>query len=405
MAKKSTSASGKRAALETPQKTELRTPPARDFQAQVFAQYPVEVASAAGVWLMNTRGERILDLYGGHAVAGLGYAHPGWTAALLAQAKSCQFQSNAVAMQVRAKAARRLVRFSKLPFSSVFFVNSGGEANENALKVALRMTGRAHVAAIEGAFHGRTAAAGAVTWGAQEKWYGFPRTPFDVSFIPRGASGAIAQHVTKDTGAVIVEPVQGLAGAVPLGAAFLAALRARCDEVGAMLIFDEVQCGMGRSGEPFAANLYGVRPDMLTTAKSLGNGFPVAALLMNPMVSAWLKTGSLGTTFGGGPMACAAVNAVLAAIREQQLLERVRRLSSYIRRTCITGPVTAIQGEGLLLGLRTTRPAKDIHAELLECSILTGTSSDPHVVRLLPPYILEEKHVDILRDTLRDLDP
>jgi acetylornithine/N-succinyldiaminopimelate aminotransferase len=380
-------------------------PPQRDFQAQVFAQYPLEVASAQGVWLTNSRGERLLDLYGGHAVAALGYGHPEWTAALARQAQECQFQSNAVAMQVRAKAARRLVRFSKLPFGSVFFVNSGAEANENALKVALRMTGRAHVAAIEGAFHGRTAGAGAVTWGAQAKWYGYPRTPFDVSFIPRGDHAAIAAQVTRDTAAVIAEPVQGVAGAVALGAPFLAALRARCDEVGALLIFDEVQCGMGRSGEPFAANLYGVRPDMLTTAKALGNGFPVAALLMSPLVSASLKVESLGTTFGGGPMACAAVNAVLAAMREQKLLERVRRLSAYIRRTCIVGPVTAVQGVGLLLGLRTRRPAKEIHAELIECGILAGTSSDPNVLRLLPPYILEEQHVDALRDALKDLDP
>jgi acetylornithine/N-succinyldiaminopimelate aminotransferase len=380
-------------------------PPQRDFQAQVFAQYPLEVASAQGVWLTNSRGERLLDLYGGHAVAALGYGHPEWTAALARQAQECQFQSNAVAMQVRAKAARRLVRFSKLPFGSVFFVNSGAEANENALKVALRMTGRAHVAAIEGAFHGRTAGAGAVTWGAQAKWYGYPRTPFDVSFIPRGDHAAIAAQVTRDTAAVIAEPVQGVAGAVALGAPFLAALRARCDEVGALLIFDEVQCGMGRSGEPFAANLYGVRPDMLTTAKALGNGFPVAALLMSPLVSASLKVESLGTTFGGGPMACAAVNAVLAAMREQKLLERVRRLSAYIRRTCIVGPVTAVQGVGLLLGLRTRRPAQEIHAELIECGILAGTSSDPNVLRLLPPYILEEQHVDALRDALKDLDP
>ena len=378
---------------------------ARDFQAQVFAQYPVEVASGAGVWLMNTRGERLLDLYGGHAVAGLGYAHPEWTQALAAQAESCQFQSNAVAMQVRAKAARRLVRFSKLPFASVFFVNSGAEANENALKVALRMTGRAHVAAIEGGFHGRTAAAGAVTWGAQAKWYGYPRTPFDVSFIPRGDHAAIAAQVTKDTAALIVEPVQGLAGAVVLGKPFLSALRARCDEVGALLIFDEVQCGMGRTGEPFAANLYGVRPDMLTTAKALGNGFPVGALMMSPLVSASLKVESLGTTFGGGPMACAAINAVLAAFREQKLLERVRRLGAYIRRSCLAGPVTAVQGAGLLVGLRTRRPAKEVHAELLECGILAGTSADSHVLCLLPPYILEEQHVDALRDALKDLDP
>ncbi|MGH8276559.1 MAG: aspartate aminotransferase family protein, partial [Steroidobacteraceae bacterium] len=365
----------------------------------------LEVAAAQGVWLTNTRGERVLDLYGGHAVAALGYAHPAWTAALARQAEACQFQSNAVAMQVRRRAARRLVRFSALPFAAVFFVNSGAEANDNALKVALRMTGREHVAAIEGGFHGRTAAAGAVTWGAQAKWYGFPRTPFEVSFIPRGDTAAVAAQVTRHTAAVIVEPVQGLAGAVDLGAPFLAALRARCDEVGALLIFDEVQCGVGRTGQPFAANLYRVRPDMLTAAKALGNGFPCAALLMSPMVAASLKPESLGTTFGGGPLACAAINAVLAALKEQRLLERVRRLSAYLRRTCVVGPICAHQGAGLLVGLRTTRPAREIQGELLECGILTGLASDPHIVRLLPAFILEEQHVDLLRDALKDLPP
>jgi acetylornithine/N-succinyldiaminopimelate aminotransferase len=374
-----------------------------EFLAAVFAQYPVEVASASGVWLTNTRGERILDLYGGHAVAALGYAHEGWTAALARQAQSCQFQSNAVAMQVREHAARRLVRFSRLPFASAFFVNSGAEANENALKIALRMTARSHVAAVEGGFHGRTAAAGAVTWGAQSRWYGFPRTPFDVSFIPRRDLAAISAQVTHDTAAVIVEPVQGVAGAVDLGAAFLGALRVRCDEVGALLIFDEVQCGVGRTGEPFAANFYGVRPDMLTAAKALGNGFPCAALLMSPLVAASLKPESLGTTFGGGPLACAAINAVLAAIKEQRLLEQVKRIGAYIRGSCVLGPVSGHQGAGLLVGLRTTRAAKEIQAELLQCGILAGTSSDSHVLRLLPPFILEEQHVDMLRDALRDL--
>jgi acetylornithine/succinyldiaminopimelate/putrescine aminotransferase len=373
------------------------------FLAPVFSQYPLEVVSAQGVWLTNSRGERVLDLYGGHAVAGLGYAHPGWTAALARQAEACQFQSNAVAMQVRERAAAHLVRFSRLPFASVFFVNSGAEANENALKVALRMTGRPHVAAIEGAFHGRTAAAGAVTWAAQKKGYGFPRTPFDVSFIARGDTTAITSQVSEQTAAVIVEPVQGLAGAVDLGAPFLAALRKRCDQVGALLIFDEVQCGVGRTGEPFAANLYNVRPDMLTTAKALGNGFPCAALMLSPVVSASLKADSLGTTFGGGPMACAAIEAVLAAIENEQLLERVQRIGDYIRKTCVVGPVTAHQGAGLLIGLRTARPAKELQADLLECGILAGTASDPNILRLLPPFILEEEHVDMLSGALRDL--
>ena len=376
-----------------------------DFLAPVFAQYPLEVAAAQGVWLTNTRGERVLDLYGGHAVAALGYGHPAWTAALAHQAQLCQFQSNAVALAIRARAAERLVRFAQLPDMHVFFVNSGAEANENALRIALRTTGRAHVIAIEGAFHGRTAAAGAVTWAAQAKWYGFPRAPFNVSFLARGDTAAIRARVTRRTAAVIVEPVQGLAGAVDLGKEFLGALRRRCDAVGALLIFDEVQCGVGRTGQPFAANLHGIVPDLLTTAKALGNGFPCAALLMSAQLCAQLPVESLGTTFGGGPMACAAIEAVLEAIESQKLLERVRHLGALIRASCLVGPVCAHQGAGLLVGLRTTRPAKEIHAELLECGILTGTSSDSHVLRLLPPFILEDEHVELLRDALRELPP
>jgi acetylornithine/succinyldiaminopimelate/putrescine aminotransferase len=189
---------------------------------------------------------------------------------------------------------------------------------------------------------------------------------------------------------VIVEPVQGLAGAVDLGAEFLQALRQRCDEVGAYLIFDEVQCGVGRSGAPFAANLYQVMPDLLTTAKALGNGFPCAALLMSEALTATLQPESLGTTFGGGPMACAAIEAVTQAIETEQLLERVRRIGAYIRAQCLVGPVTAHQGAGLLVGLRTRRAAREVQAELLECGILAGTASDAHILRLLPPYILEE---------------
>ena len=249
-----------------------------NYLAPVFAQYPIEVTSAQGVWLTTRDGRRILDLYGGHAVAALGYGHPGWTAALTSQAASCNFQSNAVPMAVRARAAARLVRFSQLPFASVFFVNSGAEANENALKLAFRITRREKIVAIEGSFHGRTAAAGAITWGALQKWFGFPRTPFDVTFIPRRAVAAIAEHVREDTAAVIVEPVQGVGGAFEMGAEFLAALRRRCDDTGALLIFDEVQCGVGRTGHPFAANLYGVIPDMITTAKALGNGFPLSLI-------------------------------------------------------------------------------------------------------------------------------
>jgi len=374
-----------------------------DFLAPVFAQYPLEVTGAEGVWLTSAKGQRVLDLYGGHAVAALGYGHPAWTRALTQQARTCQFQTNAVAMQIRSRAAARLVRFAGLGLETVFLVSSGAEANENALKLAFRASGRAHVAALEWGFHGRTAAAGAVTWGAAQKWYGFPRAPFDVSFMPRGDLAAIAEHVTERTAAVIVEPVQGLGGAFPLGAAYLEALRRRCDTTGALLIFDEVQCGVGRTGHPFAANMYGVIPDMITTAKALGNGFPCAALLMSARVAATLRPDLLGTTYGGGPLACAAIEAVVDAIESEGLLRHVQRVSGYLCERCIVGPVTAHQGAGLLLGLRTTRPAKQIQAELLARGILTGTSSDAHVVRILAPYILEEQHVDLLRDALATL--
>jgi len=374
-----------------------------DHLAPVFAQYPIEVVDAEGVWLHTRDGRRILDLYGGHAVAALGYKHPGWTRALTEQAKACNFQSNAVPMDVRVRAATRLVDFAGGHFDSVFFVNSGAEANENALRMAFKMTRRSKVVAIEGAFHGRTAAAGAVTWGADKKWYEFPRPPFEVTYIPRRDTGAIEAAVDADTAAVIVEPVQGVGGAFDMGREFLAALRERCSAVGALLIFDEVQIGVGRSGHPFAANLYGVMPDMITTAKALGNGFPCGALLMTPEVTSAIKLEGLGTTFGGGPMACAVIEAVIDAIETEGLMANVQRISRYLRETCTVGPVIGHQGAGFLHGLITAKPAKEIQKALLERNILAGTSGDPQVVRLLPPYTLQEQHVDLLREALKDL--
>jgi acetylornithine/succinyldiaminopimelate/putrescine aminotransferase len=378
------------------------SPPA-DHLAHVYAQWPLDVVDASGVHLHTRDGRRILDLYGGHAVAALGYSHPKLLAALEGQARALIFQSNAVPLEVRARAATKLTKFAGLGLNTAFFISTGAEANENAMKLAFKITGRRKIVAVEGSFHGRTAAAGAVTWGAMQKWYGFPNAPFDVEFLPKGEFAAIARLVGTDTAAVIVEPVQGVAGAVDLGRDFLAALRARCDEVCAQLIFDEVQCGMGRTGHPFAANMYGVAPDMITTAKALGAGFPCAALLMADHVAGHLKVDDLGTTFGGGPMACALIEAVVDIIESEGLLENVRALSQRMRDTCVVGPVTGVQGAGFLTGLRTRRPAKDVQRELLERDILTGTSGDPHVVRVLAPFVLDASHIDALRDALASL--
>jgi acetylornithine/succinyldiaminopimelate/putrescine aminotransferase len=375
-----------------------------DYLAPVFAQYPLNVDRAEGVWLYTPEGRRVLDLYGGHAVAALGYGHKGWLRALTEQAQRVAFQTNAVPMDVRRRAASRLVRFSRLPFQSVFFVNSGAEANENALKMAFAMNpGRQEVIALEQGWHGRTAGAAALSWGSAGKWYGYPRLPFDVKFIPRAGLAGLAQ-ITEATAAVIVEPVQGVGGAYDIAQELMQGLRQRCDEVGAALIFDEVQCGMGRTGHPFGANLFGVMPDLLTTAKALGNGFPCSALLMGERAARAVKLDALGTTFGAGPMACAVIEAVIDAIENEDLLANVQRVSQYIRQTCQVGPVTGFQGAGFLLGLQCAVPAKLVQKALLEQEdILTGTSGDPNVLRLLPPYTLQEADVDFLAAALARL--
>ncbi|MEJ0063569.1 MAG: aminotransferase class III-fold pyridoxal phosphate-dependent enzyme [Alphaproteobacteria bacterium] len=369
-----------------------------DHLAPVYSQYPLDIIGGEGVYLTTKDGRRILDLYGGHAVAALGYGHPRWLAVLEAQAKSLVFQSNAVAVDVRHRAAKRLAEFCGLGLDTVFFVNSGAEANENALKIACKLTGRRKIVAVEGSFHGRTAAAGAVTWGAQKKWYGFPQAPFDAVFIPGTVEAA--SGISDDTAGIIVEPVQGVAGALDLPQEFLQALRKRATEIGAVLIFDEVQSGVGRTGYPFAANMVGVTPDIITTAKALGAGFPVSAILLAASVASELKTDDLGTTFGGGPMACALVEAVVDIIESEKLMDNVRARSEQIRQRCIIGPVTGAQGAGLLLGLRTSRPAKDVQAELLRHDIFLGGSADPNVMRILAPYTLGGEHVKQLRDAL-----
>lgn len=376
----------------------------RRWLLPVYPHYAVEPVRGEGVMLFTRDGRQLIDFYGGHAVALLGYGHPRLLGALDAQARTLFFQSNVVPLEVRARAARRLVEWGPEGLTRVFFVNSGAEANENALRLAFRKTGRGRVVVLEGAFHGRTAAAGALTWGSK-RWYGFPHAPFDVTFVPRGDLGTLEAALREDAAALVVEPVQGQAGAYDLGGDWLAAARELTRQAGAVLIFDEVQCGMGRTGHPFAAQAYGVTPDILTTAKGLAGGFPAGAVLVSDELAVGIQSGDLGSTFGGGPLACALMVAAIDAIEEEELLPRVRRLSQKIRETCRIGPVAAIQGEGFLLGLRTTRPARDIQAELIGHGIFTGTSGDPRIVRLLPPLILEDKHVEALVTALGKIEP
>ncbi len=370
----------------------------------VYGQMPFVPVRASGCNLITADGRDILDLYGGHAVAALGYGHPKLTDAIAQQASTLLFQSNAVALEVRANAAEKLIEVAPQGLSRVFFANSGAEANENALRMACRVTGRGKILAITQGFHGRTAGAGAVTWNS-DKWYGFPAKPFEVDFIPREDIDAAHEMIDADTAAVIVEPVQGVAGAYDLSTQFLQELRVATNACGALLIADEVQSGIGRSGQYFAMQAHGVAPDILTTAKALGGGIPCAALLCRDEISAQFASGDLGSTFGGSPVAAAAIVAVLDAIADEGLLQNVRNREAQIREQCITGPVRKIQGMGLLLGLVCDRPASEVHKALLDRDILTGTSGDPNVLRILAPLVLEERHVNQLAATLANIAP
>ena len=365
----------------------------------VYGQLPFVPERASGCDIFTKDGRRILDLYGGHAVAALGYGHPRLVQAIKRQNKKLLFQSNAVALAIRAQAAESLVRVAPQGIERVFFVNSGAEANENALRMACVATGRKKILAITHGFHGRTAAAGAVTWNS-EKWYGFPSKPFDVDFIPRDDIAAAETMISGEIAAVIVEPVQGVAGAYDLSTDFLETLRKETQKHGVMLIADEVQSGMGRCGQFFGVQVHGINPDIITSAKSLGGGVPCGAVLCTQKIAAHFGPGDLGTTFGGGPLAAAAIAATIEAIEDEGLLANVRQREAQIRERCVTGPVVKIQGMGLLLGLVCDRPAKEVQNALLEHDILTGTSSDPDVLRILAPLVLESGHVDHLVQAL-----
>ena len=371
----------------------------------VYGQMSFTPQRAAGCDIVTTDGRHILDFYGGHAVAALGYAHPRLTRAISEQSQRLLFQSNAVALDIRATAAEKLISVAPKNLTRAFFVNSGAEANENALKMACMKTGRRKVLALTHGFHGRTAAAAAVTWNAAESWYGFPSLPFDVDFIPRDDIDAAQTMIDSDVAAVIFEPVQGIAGAYDLSFEFVETLRQSTRAVDALLIADEVQCGMGRCGKFFASDIYQVEPDILTNAKSLGGGIPCGVVLCNEEISSTMKIGQLGSTFGGGPIAAAAILAVIETIQDEKLLDNVRQREAQIRELCVTGPVTAIRGMGLLLGLVCDRPAIEVQSALLDHDILTGTSADPNILRLLPPLVLQAEHVTRLANTLSQIAP
>jgi acetylornithine aminotransferase/acetylornithine/N-succinyldiaminopimelate aminotransferase len=367
------------------------------FQLATYKKMPIVAERGESVWLYTSDGEKYLDLYGGHAVAGTGHCHPHVVNALREQAGQLIFYSNLVYSNTRAHAAEKLVSIAPSSLTKAFFCNSGTEANENAMRMARMATGREKILSFSGGFHGRTADSISATFLGKYRDIGKPNVPghLEAEFGNIDSVHALADDTVA---AIMLEPIQSMGGVRMAQPDFYRALRTLCDERGIVLIYDEVQTGVGRTGEWFFAGSEagdGVVPDVVTLAKALGSGVPVGACLVSEAISSHIKENDLGTTFGGGMLAMAAVTATLEAIENDGMLENVRRVEAYLRsRLREVRQVVAVHGRGFLLGIEFEDNAAAVHKRLLERKIITGTSSNPNVLRLLPPLCLTEEHID-----------
>lgn len=371
----------------------------------VYAQFPVRPVSGRGSWLIDAEGNEWLDAYGGHAVSSTGHSHPAVVRAIAEQAERLLFYSTAVPHPNRELLAERLAGLCPAPLGRVFFCNSGAEANENALHLARKGTGRKAVVSLEGGWHGRTVACLAVTDGARYE-EGALRAGMPLSRkIPFNQLAGLERAINPMVAAVILEPVQGMAGARACDPAFLRRVRELCTEHGVRLIYDEVQCGVGRCGAFTAAEAFGVVPDILTMAKGLASGLPIGAVVTTDAIAAMVRTGDLGSTFGGGPVPCAAALATLDVIDAEGLIANATEIGAYLGAAGrgIGAAITGVEGRGLLLGLRLTRPAAEVQRALFAKRILTGTASDPAILRLIPPLGFSRVEADLLLAALREV--
>ncbi len=373
------------------------------FQVATYKKMGIAVERGSGSWVWTSEGEKYLDLYGGHAVCGTGHSHPHVVKAIREQAEKLLFYSNLVYSEARAKAAEKLVSVAPDSLTKAFFCNSGTEANENAMRMARMATEREKIITFEGGFHGRTADSISATFLGKYREIGRPNVPGHVSAI-FGDLDSVINTADTDTAAIMLEPIQSMAGVTEADPEFFSGLRDLCNELGIFLIFDEVQTGVGRTGAWFFAgsgNANSVVPDIVTLAKSLGSGVPVGACLAREAVAANIKVNDLGTTFGGGMLVMAAVIATLEAIENEEMAANASRVESHVRDSLAGMPgIVSVKGKGCLLGIEFDQPCLSIHDKLLEHKIITGTSSDPNVLRLLPPLCVSIAELDMLVEVL-----
>ncbi len=364
-----------------------------------YEKFPFVLERGEGCYVWDEAGNKYLDLYGGHAVAAIGHSPEEVSAALTRQSRKLLFYSNLVYSRARAEAAKALVDLCGETGSQVFFCNSGAEANENAMRIARSVTGRAKVVCAEGGFHGRTAAAIAATGLKYRK--NLPGLGADITHVPFNDLSA-ADKALEGAAAFLLEPIQSVQGCTTATNGYLQGLQKVCEKHGALLVFDEVQTGLGRIGAPSARHLFGARPSMQTFAKAIASGVPAGAVLVAPEVAAKVKPGELGSTFGGGPLACAAISATLGTITRLKLWENAAKMEAFVRKTFTMPGIVEIRGKGLLLGIVLDRPSKAARQHLLSQRILVGGADEPNVIRLLPPLTVGEAELGRLRDALAE---
>jgi acetylornithine/succinyldiaminopimelate/putrescine aminotransferase len=370
-----------------------------------YTPFPFPLVQGERDRVFDNAGRHYFDFYGGHCVCSTGHAHPHVAAAIARQAKKLLFYSTAADIPVRHEAAEALIRFANScgnPYlASVFFCNTGSEANENALKVAVKITGRSRFAAFDGGWHGRGMLPLSVTDDPKlSKAYAQFLVP--CTRLKWNDEAQLDAFDFSQVAAVILEPIQSMAGVRVAAPGFLRKVREVTAAAGALLILDEVQTGMGRLGQPFAAGKYRVRPDLLTTAKGLASGVPMGALLMTAEIADSLKPGDLGSTFGGSPLACAALLATLDVIQEEKLMARALVAEAEIRRSLTGSCVAEVFGSGLLLGLRVPSRASALKQHLEQKGILVGSSANPEVLRLMPPLNLTDEAIAALAHGVRE---
>lgn len=359
----------------------------------VYPLFDINIVKGKGCNVWDDKGNEYLDLYGGHAVISIGHSHPHYVEMITKQVNELGFYSNSVINNLQQIVADKLGSLSDYDDYALFLINSGAEANENALKLASFHNGRKRVIAFSKAFHGRTSAAVRVT--DNMKIVAPINEGIDVTFLPLNEEEAVRNELAKgDVCAVIIEGIQGVGGIKLPTPAFLQFLRKECTETGTILILDEIQSGYGRSGKFFAHQHAGIRPDIITVAKGIANGFPAGGMLISPLFAPIY--GQLGTTFGGNHLACAAAIAVLDVMKEEHLIENAAKVGAYLKQELEKMPqIKEVRGQGLMIGMEFEEPVKDIRKKLLfEEKVFTGVSGT-NVIRLLPPLCLTLTEADL----------